>query len=109
MHELIYYYLSRALPTWEVTCYFVLNGVSMAIEVVVKKALVPRGWRLHPAVSGPLTVLFLAATGEWLFFPQLLRNGVDTRAIREYGIVVDSMRKLSITAAGFIHSYVVQL
>ncbi|KAF8409658.1 hypothetical protein HHK36_005736 [Tetracentron sinense] len=86
MHELIFYYLTRVDPTWEVTWFFVLHGICTAMEIVVKKALAGR-FQLHPVVSGPLTVGFVAVSGVWLFFPQILRNGVDTRAIGEYGIL----------------------
>ncbi|KAL2322731.1 hypothetical protein Fmac_027110 [Flemingia macrophylla] len=89
MHELIYYYLARAPPTWEVTCFFVLHGVCTALEVAAKRVALRRGWRLHRAVSGPLTVAFLAVTARWLFFPQLVRNGVDRKAIGEYAIFVN--------------------
>ncbi|KAK7305186.1 hypothetical protein VNO77_43087 [Canavalia gladiata] len=89
MHELIYYYLTRTPPTWEVTCFFVLQGVCTVVEVAAKKVMLRHGWRLHPAVSGPLAVAFVAVTGRWLFFPQLLRNGVDRKAIGEYAILVD--------------------
>ncbi|XP_054794373.1 long-chain-alcohol O-fatty-acyltransferase-like [Prosopis cineraria] len=92
MHELIYYYLTRVTPTWEVTWFFVLHGVCTAVEVEVKKAAGRRGWSLHQVVSGPLTVLFLAVTGEWLFFPQLVRNGVDRKAIEEYWVMVDFVK-----------------
>ncbi|KAK4275384.1 hypothetical protein QN277_018476 [Acacia crassicarpa] len=92
MHELIYYYLARVPPTWEVTWFFVLHGMSTAVEVEVKKTAGRRGWRLHRVVSGLLTLLFLAATGEWLFFPQLIRNGVDSKAIKEYSIMVDFVK-----------------
>ncbi|CAL9017910.1 unnamed protein product [Prunus brigantina] len=91
MHEAIYYYLTRVSPTWEVTWFFVLHGVCVAVEVEVKKTAADR-WRLHPVVSGPLTIVFLAVTGNWLFFPQLLRNGVDLKAIHEYGIMVDFVK-----------------
>ncbi|GAV82408.1 MBOAT_2 domain-containing protein [Cephalotus follicularis] len=87
MHELIYYYLTHVHPTWEVTWFFVLHGVCTAIEIIVKKTLTDM-WRLHRTVSGPLVVAFVAMTGVWLFFPQLLRNGVDEKAIREYSILV---------------------
>ncbi|KAL9319860.1 hypothetical protein ACSQ67_011699 [Phaseolus vulgaris] len=92
MHELIYYYLTRAPPTWEVTCFFVLHGVCTAAEVAVKKVLLRRGWRLHGVVSGPLVLAFLAASGSWLFFPQLLRNGVDGKAIEEYATLVNFIK-----------------
>ncbi|XP_020210476.2 probable long-chain-alcohol O-fatty-acyltransferase 1 [Cajanus cajan] len=92
MHELIYYYLARAPPTWEVTCFFVLHGVCTAVEVAVKRVALRRGWQLHRAVSGPITVAFLAVTARWLFFPQLLRNGVDKKAIGEYAILVNFVK-----------------
>jgi len=92
VHELIYYYLTRAPPTWEVTSFFVLHGVCTAAEVAVKKVVLRRGWRLHGVVSGPLVLAFLAATGSWLFFPQLLRNGVDRKAIEEYAILVNFLK-----------------
>ncbi|PON38716.1 Wax synthase domain containing protein [Parasponia andersonii] len=88
MHESIYYYLSRARPTWEVTLFFVLQGVSTGIEIAVKRA-VGDTWRLHRVVSGVLTLGFLVLTGNWLFFPQLLRNGVHEKAIKEYSLIVD--------------------
>ncbi|KAK7333428.1 hypothetical protein VNO80_30200 [Phaseolus coccineus] len=92
MHELIYYYLTRAPPTWEVTCFFVLHGVCTAAEVAVKKVMLRHGWRLHGVVSGPLVLVFLAATGSWLFFPQLLRSGVDRKAIEEYATLVNFIK-----------------
>ncbi|CAJ1964017.1 unnamed protein product [Sphenostylis stenocarpa] len=61
MHELIYYYLVAG----------------------------HRGWQLHRLVSGLLVVSFLAITANWLFFPQLLRNGVDTKATEEYASLVE--------------------
>ncbi|KAK1397119.1 putative long-chain-alcohol O-fatty-acyltransferase 5 [Heracleum sosnowskyi] len=91
MHELIFYYLTRVGPTWEVTWFFVLHGVSTAAEVVVKKAADGK-YRLHRAASGIMTVGFVAVTGVWLFFPQLIRNGVDQRAIEEYAILADFAR-----------------
>ncbi|KAM1343036.1 hypothetical protein PS2_007189 [Malus domestica] len=87
MHEVIYYYLTRVPPTWEVTWFFVLHGMSMAIEVEVKKAVNDR-WRLHHLVSGPSTLVFLAVTANWLFFPQLLRNDVYVKAASEYAIML---------------------
>lgn len=93
MHELFYYYLTRVAPTWEVTCFFILHGVAVAVEVAVKK-VVPGELTLHPAVSGPLTVVFVSVTTCWLFFPQLLRNGVDERFIGESSELVDFLRGL---------------
>ncbi|KAM7251783.1 hypothetical protein ACFE04_023666 [Oxalis oulophora] len=86
-HELIYYYFTHVRPTWEVTWFFVLHGVCMGLEIVVKRSVEGK-WRLWRGVSGLLTVGFVAVTGAWLFFPQVLRNGVDQRAISEYQMVV---------------------
>jgi hypothetical protein len=91
IHEVIYFYFTHVNPTWEVTWFFILNGVCMTFEVMVKKRVTNK-WRLHGAVSGPLTIGFLAVTGVWLFFPQLLRNGVDERVIKECSILVDFVK-----------------
>ncbi|KAL3821084.1 hypothetical protein ACJIZ3_006989 [Penstemon smallii] len=88
MHELIYYYLTRADPTWEVTWFFVLHGVCVAVEVAMKKVL-GGGLRMHRAVSGVVTLGFLVVTGGWLFFPQIIRNELDLKAINEYSILVN--------------------
>ena len=57
-------------PTWEVIWFFVLHGFCTVIEVVVKKAVIDK-WQLHWAVSGPVTIGFVAVTSRWLFFPQI--------------------------------------
>ncbi|PRQ49539.1 putative long-chain-alcohol O-fatty-acyltransferase [Rosa chinensis] len=91
MHEVIYYYLTRVQPTWEVTWFFVLQGACMVVEVEMKKAETGT-WLLHSAISGLLTLVFLAVTANWLFFPQLLSNGVDIKALGEYEIMVDLVK-----------------
>ncbi|XVF33916.1 hypothetical protein REPUB_Repub18cG0012400 [Reevesia pubescens] len=83
IHELIYYYLTRVFPTWEVTWFFVLHGVCVAIEVAVKKVIATDRWRLHPAISVPLTVGFVVVTGFWLFFAQFVRCGIDEKLVKE--------------------------
>jgi H+/Cl- antiporter ClcA len=82
MHEVIFYYFTCAYPTWEVTWFFVLQGVCVAIEIVVKKAVTDR-WQLNRAISRPLTVGFVVVTGVWLFFPQIIKNGVHEKDIKE--------------------------
>lgn len=91
MHELIYYYFTRMHPTWEVTSFFILHGVALVTEIVVKK-IVSDKLRLHRAISGPLTLGFVAATGVWLFFPQLLRSRIDEKAIGEYHRLMDFVK-----------------
>ncbi|ESQ42913.1 hypothetical protein EUTSA_v10015320mg [Eutrema salsugineum] len=98
MHELIYFYVIRVPPTWEVTCFFVLHGVATATEIAVKKIL---RWRPpHRAVSGLAVLVFVSVTGVWLFLPQLLRNNVHERAISECLLVIDfAKRKLFISSS----------
>ncbi|KAF8409652.1 hypothetical protein HHK36_005730 [Tetracentron sinense] len=93
IHELIFFYLTRATPTWEVTWFFVLHGICTALEVLVKKSLTGR-WRLHRAVSRLLAVGFVVATSIWLFFPQMIRNGVDVRGIEELGDLVEFVKEM---------------
>ncbi|KAK6934520.1 Wax synthase domain [Dillenia turbinata] len=82
MHELVYFYITRAPPSWEVTCYFLLHAVCLLVESGLKKACEGR-FELHWAISCVLTVGFVNVTSFWLFFPPLLRAGVDVRAIDE--------------------------
>lgn len=87
MHEVIYFYFTRVRPTWEVTWFFVLHGVSTSVEVVVKQAIMKR-FRLHRLISGLLSIGFIGVTAWWLFLPQILRNGVDVKALNEYPIMI---------------------
>ncbi|KNA12758.1 hypothetical protein SOVF_122980 [Spinacia oleracea] len=91
VHELMYFYVSRVWPTWEVTCYFLLHGVCVVLEMAVKREL---GWRLelHWAVSGPLTVGFVLATGYWLFFPPLWRNHIDYESIEDIKVFAKNLK-----------------
>ncbi|XP_022152586.1 acyl-CoA--sterol O-acyltransferase 1-like [Momordica charantia] len=83
MHELIYFYMGRMAPTWEVTCFFLLHGVCLPAEMAVKAAAGGR-FRLPRAVSAPLTLGFVMVTSFWLFFPQFLRFKADVRMFEEY-------------------------
>ncbi|XP_010443165.1 PREDICTED: probable long-chain-alcohol O-fatty-acyltransferase 1 [Camelina sativa] len=93
MHELIFFYMIRQPPTWEVTCFFVLHGAATATEIAVKRT---HWWRPpHRAVSGLAALTFVSLTGVWLFLPQILRNNVHERAIGECLSVIDfAKRKL---------------
>ncbi|PNX90765.1 putative long-chain-alcohol O-fatty-acyltransferase 1-like protein [Trifolium pratense] len=92
MHELLFYHVTRVTPTWEVTCFFVLHGVCVVVEVGLRKWLGQK-WRVHWAISGPITVAFVVATAAWLFFPPLLHDGADQRSIEELNNVVHCVMK----------------
>ncbi|KAI6703247.1 hypothetical protein NL676_012383 [Syzygium grande] len=83
MHELLFFYMGRMKPTWEVMWFFVLHGACLVVEMVVKRKCGAK-WRLPRALTGLMTVTFVMVTGSWLFFPQLLRDGVDKKALEEY-------------------------
>ncbi|XVF75236.1 hypothetical protein PTKIN_Ptkin13bG0171100 [Pterospermum kingtungense] len=93
MHELIFFYLGRVRPTWEITGFFLLHGACLMAEIALKKALGDT-WRLPGMVSTPLTVGFVMFTGFWLFFPQLLRCRADERAMEEYTALAAFFRNL---------------
>ncbi|PWA77642.1 MBOAT (membrane bound O-acyl transferase) family protein [Artemisia annua] len=91
MHELMFLYMTRVQPTWEVTCFLVLHGACTAIEVAVKKTVKGR-FQLHRWVTWPITMAFVVVTGGWLLFPQLIRNGADVKAIQEISFLVNFAR-----------------
>ncbi|XWS09735.1 hypothetical protein CRYUN_Cryun39dG0014900 [Craigia yunnanensis] len=64
MHELLFYYITRVSPTWEVTWYLVLHGACVAVELEVKMVFSDQP-QLHWMVSLPLIVGFVVATAMW--------------------------------------------
>ncbi|XP_058198654.1 acyl-CoA--sterol O-acyltransferase 1-like [Rhododendron vialii] len=86
MHEIIFYYIGRLQPTWEVTRFFLLHGACVVAEIWIKKVVSDR-WRLPRLISTPMTLGFVMVTGYWLFFPQLLRCKSYVRASEEYAVV----------------------
>ncbi|KAL5802364.1 hypothetical protein ACOSQ4_030669 [Xanthoceras sorbifolium] len=104
MHELIFYYVTRAPPTWEQLRFFLLHGVCLVVEVVVKN-MVGNRWRLHGAVSGPLTVGFVGATTVWLYFPFLIRNNFIENSSSELLILIDFIKDTVIQILVFIRVF----
>ncbi|KAI9186048.1 hypothetical protein LWI28_013315 [Acer negundo] len=102
MHEVMYYYITRMPPTWEVFWFFILHGVCLVVEVTAKRAF-PGKLPFLSAVYGPLVVLFVAGTSVWLFWPQLLRNGVDEKVIDEFFITLDFVKKKVSMSMQFWH------
>ncbi|KAL6281941.1 hypothetical protein ACE6H2_012870 [Prunus campanulata] len=95
MHELIFYYIGRTKPTWELTCFFLLHGVCLAVEIMLKQAFDGK-WKLPAAVPGPLAMTFVAVTGVWLFLPSLLvRCEADVMAYRDYLVFTEFMKNVS--------------
>ncbi|CAI9279942.1 unnamed protein product [Lactuca saligna] len=82
MHEIIFYYLGRLTPTWEVTWFFVIQGVWVGIEIVIKKTI-GRQFKPIQVVSRVLTLVFVITTSFWLFFPPFMRLNPFARGCRE--------------------------
>ncbi|KAM3328084.1 acyl-CoA-sterol O-acyltransferase 1-like [Capsicum galapagoense] len=83
MHELIFYNIGRLKPSWEVTFFFIIHGVALSLEIVIKKLL--NGKIMIPKIiSGPLTLGFIIFTSFWLFFPPFLRGKADVKACAEF-------------------------
>ncbi|KAG6606895.1 acyl-CoA--sterol O-acyltransferase 1-like [Cucurbita moschata] len=99
MHELIFYYMGRMRPNWECTWFFVIHGVALTVEIMVKKVL-PEKWRLPPAVSVPVTLAFIFPTAIWLFFPQFVRLKLDVRAFEEYAALVTFVKNVAFSLVG---------
>ncbi|OMO83624.1 putative long-chain-alcohol O-fatty-acyltransferase 5 protein [Corchorus capsularis] len=94
MHELLFYYVTRVSPSWEVTWYFVLHGVCVVVEFGLKRVFSGK-LQLHWAVSAPLTVGFVVATAMWLFFPPVLRTGAVEKVLEEFKVFLDFAKVLS--------------
>ncbi|GMJ11536.1 hypothetical protein like AT5G55340 [Hibiscus trionum] len=93
MHELIYFHMTRENPTWEVTWFFILQGILIDVEIVLKKKLVATGkLKLPGVVSGPLALASIAISAGCLSYTQLLRNGVDEMIINEFNDCVEFLK-----------------
>ncbi|KAG5561162.1 hypothetical protein RHGRI_004247 [Rhododendron griersonianum] len=86
MHEILFYYMGRLRPTWEVTWFFLLHGAWVVAEIWIKKVVKDR-WRLPRLISTPMTVGFVMVTGFWLFTPQLCRCKLYVRVFEEYAVL----------------------
>ncbi|KAE9456471.1 hypothetical protein C3L33_11550, partial [Rhododendron williamsianum] len=105
MHELLFYYVARVSPTWEMTGFFVLHGACVVAEHVVRRAA-PGRRPLHRAVAGPLTVGFVVATSFWLFFPPTTKSGADVKVIQEFKWFLDfTKRNLVLICEKFIRNW----
>ncbi|KAK9715060.1 hypothetical protein RND81_06G140400 [Saponaria officinalis] len=92
-HELIFYYLGRVTPTFQVTWFFLLHGFCLCVELAVKKYF-GRKMRVPWWFSVVATVGFVVVTGLWLFMPPLLRAGLASKGLHEYAVVGAFVRRL---------------
>ncbi|GKV43783.1 hypothetical protein SLEP1_g51036 [Rubroshorea leprosula] len=101
LHELIYFHLTHHPPTWEATCYFVMHGICVDVEIVLKKKkviLIGRKWQFLNIISRLLLLGFLLVTSRWILFAPWLRNGIYEKAYMEYSMAINF-------AKGALHLY----
>ncbi|KAI3462602.1 hypothetical protein Pfo_019265 [Paulownia fortunei] len=94
MHELIFFYLGRRRPTGEITLFFILHGVCLAMELAIKKVIKGR-WGLPRLIAGPLTIGLVMVTAFWLFFPEFLRCNAISKAFDEYAAMGAFVKDIS--------------
>ncbi|KAJ4836658.1 hypothetical protein Tsubulata_041989, partial [Turnera subulata] len=82
MHEFIFYCMAHEWPTWEITSFFCLHGLCLAVEIAVKTVVGDR-WKLPWLISGPLSMGFVIASAYWLFLPSLNRCKAFERGFEE--------------------------
>ncbi|KAL2329312.1 hypothetical protein Fmac_022739 [Flemingia macrophylla] len=100
MHELILFYIGRLRPTFLMTAFFLLHGLCLTLEIVLKRALTA-SCRLPWFLSGPLTAGFVFATCTCLFLPEFIRCRIDVRAFQEYADLGHLVKNL---ASQFFHA-----
>jgi hypothetical protein len=82
-HEIVFFYLNKTPPTWEMTGFFVVNGVATIVEGIVK----PRQRFGMPRILGWVyTMAFVALTACWLFFPPVMRTGMMDQSIADMNV-----------------------
>ncbi|KAI3456533.1 hypothetical protein Pfo_013196 [Paulownia fortunei] len=86
MHEIIFYYLGRVRSGWGTPLFFLVQGLCVVIESMLKRKIDAR-WRLPQIIMGPLIFGFVICTFMWLVLPELLEHNVDDRALDEYAAV----------------------
>ncbi|WOG86207.1 hypothetical protein DCAR_0205408 [Daucus carota subsp. sativus] len=92
MHELVFYTYGRQKTRGEVMCFFLIHGVTVCIEIGLKKAVNGR-FRLPEMVTGPLTIMYLVVTSFCLFFPPFLRGNADVKVCTEFLAFVEFVWK----------------
>ncbi|KAJ4800696.1 MBOAT (membrane bound O-acyl transferase) family protein [Rhynchospora pubera] len=80
MHEVIFYYLASTRPTGEVVSFFLLQGLGIIVEHIVKRATT---WRPPKIIACPMTIGFVMISAFWLVFDPLLRTGANERVLEE--------------------------
>ncbi|XBI08446.1 probable long-chain-alcohol O-fatty-acyltransferase 1 [Aegilops tauschii subsp. strangulata] len=98
MHEVMFYYIMWQPPSGDVTAFFVLHGACTAAEGWWARHA--GWWRPPRAAAVPLTLAFVGGTGIWLFFPAMVRGGLDELVLQECQGLVAAMEQAGRWLAG---------
>uniref|UniRef100_A0ACD5TTA1 Uncharacterized protein n=1 Tax=Avena sativa TaxID=4498 RepID=A0ACD5TTA1_AVESA len=98
MHELIFYYMMWQPPSGDVAAFFVLHGACSVAETWWARHA--GWWRPPRVVAVPLTLAFVGGTGLWLFFPAMMRGGLDELILQDFQGMVVLMEKAGRWLAG---------
>lgn len=91
VHELLYYYLTKEKPTWEVTGFFTVNGVAVIAEGLAKRRFGGRV-RVPTVVGGVWAYFVVVGSAFWLYFPPMVRTGALERGLGEMDAVFRFLR-----------------
>ncbi|XP_024544687.1 acyl-CoA--sterol O-acyltransferase 1 isoform X2 [Selaginella moellendorffii] len=84
MHEVIFLYTTKSTPTWQVTGFFLVNGLAMVVEVALRRNFGPLVSKLPKVMCVVITLGFIFTTASLLFFPPLQRPGTCFQALDEF-------------------------
>lgn len=101
MHELLFFYMSRKQPCWNVLCHFSLHGICLAMEIKVKRFLNGM-WQLNRLVLVLLLNGFTIGSTIWMLFPAFERLRVEIVAIEEIANFTKFLKDLLVTTK--VHS-----
>ncbi|EEF39592.1 probable long-chain-alcohol O-fatty-acyltransferase 5 [Ricinus communis] len=96
MHELMFYYITCGMkPTWEVTKFFVLQGVCIVLEAGLRYLAGVKGWKqFNPVAANVFTLGFVLITSYWLLVLPVWRSGQNGCRLRPKGFDVWSLEML---------------
>ncbi|CAI9086896.1 OLC1v1020819C1 [Oldenlandia corymbosa var. corymbosa] len=97
MHEWILYNIGRVKPTGELTCFFLLQGASVAAEIGIKRILSGR-FQVPVALSRLLQIAFVLSSSFWLFFPPFRRGKADTKTCTEILAFIEFLKTSSLVS-----------
>ncbi|MCO5600463.1 hypothetical protein L7F22_054576 [Adiantum nelumboides] len=98
IHEALYFCVTQGeVPTWEVTAFFVMQGMAASMEILMRRSADQYSAlckRMPRPLKVGLTMAFMYASATWLFFPQLVRAGVYMKCVQEHEAMTHAVKTL---------------